>query len=407
MLQAADIKFYHSDKAANDGTCGGRMNELSQIVSGVKYAVFPAVTSDQRASGAGIFRKIHMANRNGETPPEPAYNARFAIVGDSNGGDRFYAKSGGYADIKSTLDTSTGWTGGGALHASMSAGATMIQIAFPANDYDVPNNRYLAIMDTSNRCWVKTADEAVTGESAGTGEANYSVSLVSAPVDEGTLKVHYTIGGNTYMAVDDGSGAVTGVNITSGSINYNTGLLTLQFNNQADDVTCDYAQRCFSFSGNVATVKLGEQVPYSFNSADTTAGVAVELGDLEASLSVMQKTSAAGGFSVGACVLKNTGAAYDEITIMFTSGTAFSAAGLYEGSLGNGTINGTYAPLNKRTSVPLFSIPASAWSGVWASGDVLEIRLIPAAKAVWIKNIIPAGTGHTAINTLKTLWHVD
>jgi hypothetical protein len=300
LLQAPDIKFLHSEKITNDATCGGRMNESAIIASGVKYAAFPAITSDQRTNGAEIYRKLHMANRNGETP-----------------------------------------------------------------------------------------------------------------LDEGTLKVHYTIGGNTYMASDKGSatpgnsGAVTGVNITSGTMTYNTGQLTLQFSSQADDVTCDYAQRCFSFSGNVATVALGEQVPYAFDSADTTAGVAVELGDLITSLSIVQNTSTSGGFSVDACSLKNTGAAYDEITFTFTSGTGFTAVGLHEGNLGNGTINGTFAPLNKRTSVPLLSVPPSAWSGVWAPGDVLKIGLIPAARGLWIKNIIPAGTGHTAINTLKTLWHVD
>ncbi len=88
-------------------------------------------------------------------------------------------------------------------------------------------------------------EEEVTGENIGTGDGNktsFSHTCSKHPVKPNSVTVHYTIGGNGYTATDDGDGNISGTNC-SGTINYETGEVSLTFSSAPDNgtsITIDY-----------------------------------------------------------------------------------------------------------------------------------------------------------------------
>jgi len=81
----------------------------------------------------------------------------------------------------------------------------------------------------------------VTGENlSGTGAA-WSGTLANSPVGLGRLIINYAFSSTNYEGVDDGSGNITGTNISSGSITYSTGAYSITFTGTPDATpTADY-----------------------------------------------------------------------------------------------------------------------------------------------------------------------
>lgn len=67
----------------------------------------------------------------------------------------------------------------------------------------------------------------------GSGNVNDTLEAV---VDVGQLELHYSYNGDLYVVTDDGAGNIVGANISSGSINYTTGDISVTFTNPNDDV---------------------------------------------------------------------------------------------------------------------------------------------------------------------------
>ena len=162
-----------------------------------------------------------------------------------------------------------------------------------------------------------------------------------------------------------------------------------------------------TWSGNVATITLENGLANSFSASNTKVGICVSLGDLTPSLSGISVSSTSGTFDDTQVSLENVGTVYDVWTITFTSSTAFEVSGQYEGAQANGDISTDYSPINPNTSTPYFTIPAAAWGGTWAAGDTVQFTTNPAAAAVWIKEVVPAGAAREANNEENLLWFVE
>jgi hypothetical protein len=230
------------------------------------------------------------------------------------------------------------------------------------------------------------------------------------PLREKEVKFTYIIGGTTYNAVDDGAGVITGTHITTGSVDYLSGDINITFDTAIDngaDVVCDYIKKCIAWSSNVATIELQEQVPYNFVVADTFAGVCISIGDLIPSISDVIITSASGTFDDTKATVNNAGTEYDTFTIEFTDATNFNVTGARLGVLSAGDINSTYSPTNPKTSQPYFTIDVSAWGGTWAASDTVVFTTNPAHKAVWWKEVVPAGTSREPNNIVTAEWFVE
>jgi hypothetical protein len=64
-----------------------------------------------------------------------------------------------------------------------------------------------------------------------------NVNVAWTPVREATMTLSYTVGAVAYTARDDGAGALAGTEITTASINYNTGNLIITFATAPDNAT--------------------------------------------------------------------------------------------------------------------------------------------------------------------------
>ena len=101
-------------------------------------------------------------------------------------------------------------------------------------------------------------ENSVTGEVIGTGDGSttsFSATLANTPVEPKSLTVHYTIGGTAYTGTDDGEGNITGTDIDSGTINYDTGEVSLTFSTAPDDgtnITADYKYYTNGTGNNVS-----------------------------------------------------------------------------------------------------------------------------------------------------------
>lgn len=75
---------------------------------------------------------------------------------------------------------------------------------------------------------------------SGSGTGPYTATLTT-PVGLGSVQVTYVIATLEYVVADDGTGTISGDNITSGTINYDTGALSVTFDSTPDSTpTCDY-----------------------------------------------------------------------------------------------------------------------------------------------------------------------
>ena len=416
-LEIQDIKFLKSMVITDTDDNGGRMDETKEVPDNVKYNLFPRVTYAERTNGYTRYRKEFIANRNADN--EQAYGALYACLMHQNGQDRFYIRPGIQTDIQADISSETEWFGGGKLASDVNAGATEIQVEFQANDYIIPNDANLVIAryDSGNdefidTAVVKTANNQYTeAEQQGDGSTtSFTRTLNHYPVLKNTYTLKYTISGTQYTAQDDGNGNITGEHITSGSINYETGERSVEFDTDPDngtDIIDEYTEQCYSFSGNVATIKLAEQVPNNYSASNSYAGVCLELGDLVCEITDVSVNSLNGTFDEIKVSLKNQGTVYDEWTITFQGATTFSCSGTNEGSQPNGSINSEYSPINPRTGKPFFTIPPDAWGGSWQAGDTVTFKTYPAAKAIWWKEVIPAGTPREPSNKVYAHWMVE
>ncbi|QAR34102.1 hypothetical protein EP073_12015 [Geovibrio thiophilus] len=165
MMQTEDIRFYRSKTVTDTADNGGHMDISREIISGVKFNLFPRVTSFERTNGKTRLRKAYMANR--AAGAEPAFDAAVALTVPSTGGDRFYIKAASsHAETEGEL-TSDGWTGGGRLYADITAGDTSVQVLFEGIDYEVPEGALLMVKADSGAMFsARTAGVQWTGNVA-------------------------------------------------------------------------------------------------------------------------------------------------------------------------------------------------------------------------------------------------
>lgn len=178
-----------------------------------------------------------------------------------------------------------------------------------------------------------------------------------------------------------------------------------------DDVKTEWATvsntTSATWNGNVATITLENGLANSFSASNTKIGICLSLGDLVPGVDGVNTSSSSGIFDATQIELNNVGTVYDIWTITFTSSTSFTVSGQFEGNQQNGDIANNYSAINPNTSTPFFTIPSSAWGGTWQAGDTVQFTTIPAAKAIWVKEVVPAGANREANNEVNLIWFVE
>lgn len=144
-------------------------------------------------------------------------------------------------------------------------------------------------------------------------------------------------------------------------------------------------------AGDSQILTLSNPLINSYAAAETRVSSVMDHGDVNTSASIDSATVVGTGALDPTLVsVRQRGSRYDLITFTFTSATNFTASGAKAGSLGTGTISSTFAPVNPNTSSAYFSIPTTAWSGTFESGDIVVLRTVPAIVPVFYVQQVPA-----------------
>ncbi|KWT77348.1 hypothetical protein [Candidatus Magnetominusculus xianensis] len=458
-----EIKFVKSATVTDTGSNGGPAGYVL-IVNRQKYGLFPRVTRPKRIFGGILYRKLFFWNRN--TGGETASSVLVYILRPSPAGDRFYLAKGTQTDVQSDIDSGYNWAGGGLLNSAITANDQQVSILFESNDFYIDNDQVIVInnhfltnqtIDANVKAfesvyfnggnWIRqtapTADEedvypygtfmgsgkvfsynqngnieyvksqnlSYTGEIVGSGNGSttqYSHNTAHTLVKQATVQIKYTIASVQYTATANPSGTITGTHLSSGSVS-NAGAISLTFDTAPDNstnITVDYTEQSWSWSGNVLTVKTQEAVANNYATSNTYCAVALNVGDILTSADSKAVTGS-GTFDLTKVTLDNNGTIEETWTCTFTSSTNFTCAGTVSGSVGSGNINSAFTPINPNVATKYFNIPSNAWGGSWQTGNTAQFKTHPAKAPLWLKEVVPAGTAAYSDNGISIELYVE
>jgi len=246
-MNQSDIKILKSESVNNSDSNGGGVDFASEIVSGIKFNLFPRVTSSERESGITRYRKIFMTNFNdaGET----AYGASICLSSPGNAQDRFYIKKATKSDEQSAV-TDGGWGGCGKLAFDASAGAGSIQVLFKNNDYVIEKGALLLIKDSANTHNIRVLN--------GDDHVSWSGNIATIKLD-GQLPENFSAG-ESYVGVmiegGDLKPELKSANLSSVAGNFDQSKLNLTNRGTTDDTFSVTFQSAIDFS--VSGVKSGD-----------------------------------------------------------------------------------------------------------------------------------------------------
>ena len=163
-----------------------------------------------------------------------------------------------------------------------------------------------------------------------------------------------------------------------------------------------------TIDGSVVTITLAEALLYNF-AINTPVASVYEAGDIAPSVDNKSITTAGSGtLDLDDVVPHSIGSCEAEITITFTSSTAFTCSALIGSAddpidLGTGNISSSFAPNHPDLGEAMFTIPSAAWGGTWASSDTAEFDLHPAAVPIWGDRNADADVASSDTNTVSLM----
>jgi len=156
-----------------------------------------------------------------------------------------------------------------------------------------------------------------------------------------------------------------------------------------------------TWNGSLATITLLEGITYSYLKDETIVSGVLELNTLQTSLTNWVESSGEGVFDETSfpLVLYNIGTISESWTITFQDSTNFEVTGAVIGSLGLGSINVNFMPINGQSYY--FKLNKSGWSGTWLAGDTITFKTVHAAQGIWVKEDVPAGCNSQSNNMFE------
>lgn len=279
-------------------------------------------------------------------------------------------------------------------------------IEYPKGIY-LGNNNVLSVTGTTSEEFLVLAENKVTDEDIGTGTGATQTPTLSdlASVTNGLLTsgpyapvVTTVCGGVARTVTINPDGSCSGY-CSAGQINVATGVWTTDITwttapDNGEDILITYYDKNFSYAGNVVTIDLADTVANTYQTTNTFAAGCLEADEVAPDWSDFSVTSAAGTYDQVTYppVLFNDGVEEDTWTITFTSASAFSCSGLYNGNVGSGAINTDFSPTNPNTGQPYFTLRLDGWGGTFAVGDTVTFKTQVAALPMWLKEIVDAAT---------------
>ena len=179
----------------------------------------------------------------------------------------------------------------------------------------------------------------------------------------------------------------------------------------ATDITCTYREKCYTYSGNVATIALDGTAPNAYATVGITFGSGVlEQTQIIPTIDTPVATTAGDGtfdHSTYPITPTNLGTEKDTFTITIGAAGAFTCAGTRLGSLAAGNVSTNYAPLNADTGVALFSLDKDAWTDTWATNDTLVFDTEGSELPYWHRQDVPSSTAAVSENQTSIAHHFE
>lgn len=394
----SDLKLFKSVVISDVNANGGK-ETTTEIVSAVLNNMFPNVTNPERTLGITRYRKAFLRNIN--ALDEKFENTRFWIDFLSTAADYFRVALGTYQDTQ--LDVLT-YDGGELWSGSLTGGAVAVG-DFVTGVISLATGKVLVITGGTIKILVYT----------GTFQAERV---------EVTTNDHFTTTGTgTFSNGFLGTGRITGAISAGGNsmdinffdtdiegrVHIGDKLLITDKENVGDTGHSieEVEIATISWAGTIATITTSTTFQNSYAISYVGTGgvtfytrVAVPLviGNLVPSISNIVKTLPTGDYVNTSIVAKAQGSVQDNITLTFTSATAFDVTGTNVASYGSGNTSTDFNPTNPNTSTPYFNLSFSGWSGTFATNDTLTFTVNPPSQGIWIKEVVPAATPSFALN---------
>lgn len=162
-----------------------------------------------------------------------------------------------------------------------------------------------------------------------------------------------------------------------------------------------------SWASNTATLTLSAGLTYGYSAytAENPVYYAgyLDLSDTTSSVDGITVSVGAGTFTSANLTTFNQGTIEDSWEIEFESGdVTYKCTGTYAGEIATGQAKASeFKPSNPNVAGSqgyYFKIAASSFTGTWVEGDKLTFDTHHASKAVWVKEVVPAGTSSYSNN---------
>ncbi len=142
------------------------------------------------------------------------------------------------------------------------------------------------------------------------------------------------------------------------------------------------------------TLASGEQLANAYSASTTVVASVYDCGDIETAWDNWLENSSSGSYNEEDYPpqLDNIGTIEQTWTLTFQDAETFEISGDTVGNVGSGNINNDCSPMNPDFGRPYFTLSALGWQGTWQANDILSFRTHPAARAVFLKQTVPAGT---------------
>ena len=166
-----------------------------------------------------------------------------------------------------------------------------------------------------------------------------------------------------------------------------------------------------STSGTITTLTLtsGLTNAYTVSAGGRVSVIYAPGTTLTPTLTDWQETGS-GTYDQSLIVLSNRGTIRQAWTIAYISATSFTLTGDTVGLVGTFQTTADAAPANPATyagGAPYLTIPAAGHGDAHAAGSRITFTTSPAAVAVWVSRVVPAGTQDISMSDIPICWSAE